>query len=98
MLEGFKRRMNMGKKNKSISERIKVGEISADNVAKTSLNDVDIAVSNLMDVEEPKPFSSDRSLVNDMVAFARENDIELPKFTSKPDKIAAAIVEWAEKK
>jgi hypothetical protein len=56
-------------------------------------NDIDIAVSLLMGLDEPKPFSSDRNLVNDMVKLAREKGIKLPRFTSDPLKISTAIAE-----
>ncbi|MCB5366947.1 hypothetical protein LIP24_09885 [Collinsella aerofaciens] len=45
----------------------------------------------------PPAFSSDPFLVNDMVAFAREHNIQLPLFTADPEKIATAIANWEEK-
>lgn len=53
--------------------------------------DIDLAVSKKMRLKEPDYFSTDHNLVNDMVKFAREEGIKLPRFTSDPFKIASAI-------
>lgn len=68
--------------------------------AEVTANPIDVAVAQKMglykDGEEPLPFSSDRELVNEMAAFAREHGIQLPRFTSDPAKIANAIAKWEE--
>lgn len=66
----------------------------------SQVTDIDVIVSKYMGLDYPKPFSTDRNLVNDMVKFAREKDIKLPRFTADPLKIATAIAnhnpEWRE--
>lgn len=58
-------------------------------------NQLDLAVAKLMGTyngsDAPKPYSTDKSLVMDMVAFARADKIKLPLFTSDPTRIAKAI-------
>ena len=62
-----------------------------------SVNELDLAVAKAMGLDGTKipPFSTDKELVNDMAAFANKNDINLPRWTSDPYKIANAIAAWA---
>lgn len=64
-------------------------------------NQLDLAVAKLMGTYDgtkaPKPYSTDKSLVMDMVAFAKENKIKLPLFTSDPTRIAKAIAKVEDK-
>lgn len=73
---------------------------SQEQQAPDNVNPIDLAVAKKMglykDGETPPPFSSERGLVNDMVAFAREHKIPLPKFTADPYKIANAIATYEE--
>lgn len=77
-----------------------VEETKAPVVVGPTFNQIDVAVAQKMGLyhegEEPLPFSSDRALVNDMVKFAREHDIKLPRFTADPFKIASTIASYKE--
>jgi hypothetical protein len=77
-----------------------VQEVAEETATASSLEDgydqLDLAIAKLLGtytgVEAPKPYSTDRNFVMDMVTFARENKIKLPRFTSDPMRIAKAIV------
>jgi hypothetical protein len=98
MLERFRRRKKTVENQQPIKttsganiEPVEVADMS-------QVTDIDVIVSKYMGLDYPKPFSTDRSLVNDMVKFAREKGVKLPLFTSDPLKIATAVAnhspEW----
>jgi hypothetical protein len=96
----FKRRKKkpMEQKPKSTTTGYNIEKVEAKEEVKAvqkavAENSIDAIVSKLMGLDKTKPFSTDRSLVNDMVALAREKEIKLPRFTADPLKIAKAIAE-----
>jgi hypothetical protein len=95
MLERFMRRKKTmdNKQPKQTTSGESIQPVKAMKTPDFVANDIDIAVSLLMGLDEPKPFSSDRHLVNDMVQLAREKGIKLPRFTADPLKISTAIAE-----